>query len=120
MTTTSVTYFAAFGGGAVSSRSSCVPPLVPAYLSLITGPHIGEVQGGARRHLAHITRDTGMVIAGLSAVSVLLGLPATAVGAALSLPFLGALLMRDRLSWVAAPRQRALRSLGLESLPTLG
>ena len=83
MTTTSVTYLASFGGGVVSFISPCVLPLVPAYLSVITGLDIAEVEGGSRRHLARIARDTGMFVAGFSVVFILLGLSATAVGVAL-------------------------------------
>jgi cytochrome c-type biogenesis protein len=83
MTTTSVTYLASFGGGVVSFLSPCVLPLVPAYLSVITGLDIAEVEGGSRRHLARIARDTGMFVAGFSVVFILLGLSATAVGVAL-------------------------------------
>ena len=83
MTTTSVTYLAAFGGGVVSFLSPCVLPLVPAYLSVITGLDLAEVQEGGGRHLGRIARDTGMFVAGFSVVFVLLGLSATAVGEAL-------------------------------------
>lgn len=83
MTTTSVTYLAAFGGGVVSFLSPCVLPLVPAYLSVITGLDIAEVQSGSQRHLARIARDTGMFVGGFSVVFVLLGLSATTLGVAL-------------------------------------
>jgi len=83
MTTTSVTYLAAFGGGVVTFLSPCVLPLVPAYLSVITGLDIAEVQSGSQRHLARIARDTGMFVGGFSVVFVLLGLSATTLGVAL-------------------------------------
>jgi len=79
----SVSYVAAFGGGVVSFLSPCVLPIVPAYLSIITGLDVGEIQAGASRHRARVVRDTGLFIAGFSAVFVLLGLSATAVGRAL-------------------------------------
>jgi cytochrome c-type biogenesis protein len=78
----SVTYIAAFGGGIVSFLSPCVLPIVPGYLSLVTGLEVSEIQEGARRHLGHIARDTGLFIAGFTAVFVLLQLSATAVGRA--------------------------------------
>jgi cytochrome c-type biogenesis protein len=80
--TESVTLLAAFGGGLVSFLSPCVLPLVPAYLSIITGVEIGEIRGG-RGPQARIARDTGLFIAGFSAVFVLLGLSATSIGQAL-------------------------------------
>lgn len=77
-----VTLLAAFGGGLISFLSPCVLPIVPAYLSIITGLDIGDIRHG-RGHLVRITRDTGLFIAGFSAVFILLGLSATTVGAAL-------------------------------------
>jgi cytochrome c-type biogenesis protein len=75
-----VSYLAAFGGGVVSFASPCVLPIVPAYLSVITGLDLAEVRSGARHHLGRITRDTSLFIAGFSVVFILLGLSATAVG----------------------------------------
>jgi cytochrome c-type biogenesis protein len=78
-----VSYLAAFGGGVVSFASPCVLPIVPAYLSVITGLDVAEVRSGARRHLGRISRDTSLFVAGFSVVFILLGLSATAVGQAL-------------------------------------
>ncbi len=78
-----VSYLAAFGGGVVSFASPCVLPIVPAYLSVITGLDMAEVRSGARQHLGRITRDTSLFVAGFSVVFILLGLSATAVGQAL-------------------------------------
>lgn len=75
-------YLAAFGGGVISFASPCVLPLVPAYLSVVTGLDIQEIQGGSRRHLGRIARDTGLFVAGFTAVFVLLGLSASALGQA--------------------------------------
>ncbi|MDZ7675319.1 MAG: cytochrome c biogenesis protein CcdA [Acidimicrobiales bacterium] len=80
--TSSVTLFAAFGGGLISFLSPCVLPIVPAYLSIITGLEVGEVRDG-KGHLRRIARDTALFIAGFSSVFILLGLSATAVGSAL-------------------------------------
>ncbi|TMM16029.1 MAG: cytochrome c biogenesis protein CcdA [Actinobacteria bacterium] len=75
-----VSYLAAFGGGLVSFASPCVLPIVPAYLSVVTGLDVAEVRSGPRHHLGRITRDTTLFVAGFSAVFILLGLSATAVG----------------------------------------
>lgn len=75
-----VTLLAAFAGGLVSFLSPCVLPIVPAYLAVITGLDVAEVQSGSRRHLARVTRDTVLFIAGFSAVFIVLGLSATALG----------------------------------------
>jgi cytochrome c-type biogenesis protein len=78
--TDNVTVLAAFGGGLVSFLSPCVLPIVPAYLSVITGLDVAEVRQGSRRHLPRIAGHTGLFIAGFSAVFVVLGLSATALG----------------------------------------
>lgn len=79
-----VSYVAAFGGGLVSFLSPCVLPIVPAYLSVITGLDVAEVRAADRRHLPRIAWHTGLFIAGFSAVFVLLGLSATALGQTLT------------------------------------
>jgi len=80
MSADGVGYVAAFGGGLVSFLSPCVLPLVPAYLSIVTGLEVAELREGGRRHLVRIARDTGLFIAGFSTVFILLGLSATALG----------------------------------------
>ena len=71
--TENVSYLAALGGGVVSFLSPCVLPIVPAYLSVITGLDVAEVKEGDRRHLPRIAWHTGLFIAGFSLVFVLLG-----------------------------------------------
>ncbi|HUQ62441.1 MAG TPA: cytochrome c biogenesis protein CcdA [Acidimicrobiales bacterium] len=74
-----VTYLAAFGGGLISFLSPCVLPIVPGYLSLVTGLDVTEIEEGASHHLGRIARDTGLFIAGFTLVFLLLQLSATAV-----------------------------------------
>lgn len=76
-------YLVAFGGGLVSFLSPCVLPIVPAYLSVVTGLDLASIQAGGQRHLGRIARDTSLFILGFSAVFIILGLSATAVGRAL-------------------------------------
>src|SRR5216684_5376033 len=76
-------YLAAFAGGLVSFASPCVLPLVPAYLSIVTGLEISEIEQGPRHHLGRVARDTGLFIAGFGVVFIMLGLTATALGQAL-------------------------------------
>ena len=70
----------AFGGGLVSFLSPCVLPVVPSYLSLITGLGFGELTEGGRPRLGRIAAQTGLFVAGFGAVFVTLGLSATALG----------------------------------------
>ena len=76
-------YVASMGGGVVSFLSPCVLPIVPAYLSVITGLDVAEVKEGDRRHLPQIAWHTGLFIAGFTVVFVLLGLAATTFGSSL-------------------------------------
>lgn len=78
-----VTYLAAFGGGVISFLSPCVLPLVPGYLTVVTGVEITSEQRPTARRLARIATQTGLFVGGFSLVFVLLGLTATTVGSAL-------------------------------------
>lgn len=77
-----VGYVAAFGGGLVSFASPCVLPLVPAYLSMVTGLDVAQLQAGERRHFGRIARDTGLFILGFGTVFVVLGFGTSAFGGA--------------------------------------
>src|SRR5258707_12421299 len=72
----------AFGGGIISFLSPCVLPIVPAYLSLVTGVSIGEIEAGEPKLLKRIAFDTALFALGFTVVFVLLGLITTAVGQA--------------------------------------
>ena len=79
-------FLTAFGAGVISFLSPCVLPIVPAYLSLITGLTVGELSDpaeGDTKVLPRIAVDTGLFVAGFTVVFVLLGLITTAAGDAL-------------------------------------
>ena len=66
--------------GMVSFLSPCVLPLVPGYLSAVTGVNIGEMENvGWRR----VIGPSLLFIASFSTVFILLGLTATALGSTL-------------------------------------
>jgi len=79
-----VGYLAAFGGGFVSFLSPCVLPLVPAYVSMVTGLDVAELRDGDGHHVTRIVRDTGLFVLGFGTVFVVLGLGANAFGGAVS------------------------------------
>ena len=73
---------AAFAAGMLSFLSPCVMPLMPAYLSLISGLSVEEMQeaagtGGLRRRVMGACLG---FVAGFSTVFILLGASATALG----------------------------------------
>lgn len=81
--TPGVSYVVAFGGGVASFVSPCVLPVVPAYLSVITGVDFTQLESGTRHHLTRIARETLLFIAGFAVVFVMIGMAATAVGSTL-------------------------------------
>ena len=71
----------AFAAGLVSFLSPCVLPLVPGYLSAVTGVAVGDLQrAGWRQVLA----PSLLFVASFSAIFILLGLSATAIGSTLN------------------------------------
>jgi cytochrome c-type biogenesis protein len=81
--TSNLYVFAAFGAGVISFVSPCVLPIVPGYLSLVTGLSVGELREQQRRYLQRIALNTGLFVAGFTLVFVLLGLITTAAGSAI-------------------------------------
>jgi cytochrome c-type biogenesis protein len=78
-----VTLYAAFGAGLISFLSPCVLPIIPGYLSLITGLEISELEEGGSANLARMATNTGLFIAGFSSVFIILGVGATSIGGVL-------------------------------------
>jgi cytochrome c-type biogenesis protein len=72
-----VTVFAAFGAGVVSFLSPCVLPLVPGYLSAVSGVSPADLDdAGWRRVLV----PSLFFVASFSAIFIFLGLTATGLG----------------------------------------
>jgi cytochrome c-type biogenesis protein len=72
-----VTVFAAFGAGVVSFLSPCVLPLVPGYLSAVSGVSPADLDdAGWRRVLV----PSLFFVASFSAIFIVLGLTATGLG----------------------------------------
>jgi cytochrome c-type biogenesis protein len=71
---------AALSAGLVSFLSPCVLPLVPGYLSAISGANVSELD---RTDWRRILAPSLIFIASFSAIFVLLGLAATGIGSAL-------------------------------------
>lgn len=81
-----VTLIAAVAAGVASFFSPCVLPLLPGYLSLMSGYSMSQLAEGDVS-LWRVTRSTLLFIAGFSSVFVLLfGAAATSIGRALAGP----------------------------------
>ncbi|HSC25912.1 MAG TPA: cytochrome c biogenesis protein CcdA [Vicinamibacterales bacterium] len=88
-----VTLVAAFGAGLLSFISPCVLPLIPGYLSFVSGVSLDEMRGGSVRSTSRrqvVTTSLAFVI-GFSLVFIALGASASAIGSFLldRLPLLG-------------------------------
>jgi cytochrome c-type biogenesis protein len=89
-----VTYVAAFIAGVLSFISPCVLPLIPGYISFVSGASLDEIRGGGATSAA--SRRTVLLtslafIVGFSVVFIALGATASAIGKLVmrNLPLLG-------------------------------
>ena len=73
--------FLAFGGGMVSFLSPCVLPLVPGYLSTISGVSFADIQEGRDR--SKVLGPAILFCLSFTVMFVALGMTATGVGSAL-------------------------------------
>ena len=77
--------FAAFVAGLISFLSPCVLPLVPGYVSLISGVGVDELKSQEGRLLRRVMVNSIMFIVGFSIVFVTLGALSTGVGQLLAM-----------------------------------
>ncbi len=80
-TASGVGILTALAAGVVSFLSPCVLPLVPGYLSAVSGVRPDEIEGAPRRR---VLGPALLFVASFSAIFILLGLGATKVGSSLS------------------------------------
>ncbi len=86
-----VGYVAAFAGGLFSFASPCVLPLIPGYVSFISGYSLSEITRGAK--LSRIFVSSLLFVVGFTIVFMALGATASVIGSAL-------LAYRDALRYV--------------------
>lgn len=90
-----ISYAAAFAAGVLSFISPCVLPIIPGYLSFISGRSLEELRGEGSPASATLRREVFLAsvafVAGFSTVFVALGASASVVGELLRarLPILG-------------------------------
>ena len=77
-----VVVLTAFAGGLVSFLSPCVLPLVPGYLSIISGYSLDQLKGNAQSAILKrsVVKNSIMFIIGFSITFILLGATATWLG----------------------------------------
>jgi cytochrome c-type biogenesis protein len=78
LASTGTTVFAAFGAGFLSFVSPCVLPLVPGYLSTISGVSFVDIKEGRDRK--HILVPALIFCLSFSVMFILLGMTATGIG----------------------------------------
>jgi cytochrome c-type biogenesis protein len=74
------TFLLAFAGGMLSFLSPCVLPLVPGYLSLMSGVSVTELATAHGGDVRRLLRSTLLFVAGFTVVFTLLGAGASAIG----------------------------------------
>jgi cytochrome c-type biogenesis protein len=74
---------AAFGGGMLSFISPCVLPLVPGYLSLMSGVGTAQLAVATKTDTRKLVRSTLLFVAGFTVVFTAFGAGASALGQAL-------------------------------------
>jgi cytochrome c-type biogenesis protein len=131
-----VGFLVAFGAGLVSFLSPCVLPLVPSYLSMMSGVSAHDLASATRPDQRRLVRSTLLFVAGFTVVFVLIEATASGVGRTLSahqhvlnqvaggviiamgLIFAGVL----RPAWILRERRVAVRPsrLGVWAPPVMG
>ena len=77
--TETISFPIAFLAGVLSFLSPCVLPLVPSYLSFVTGMSLEDMQEGIERR--RVLLHSGLFVTGFTLIFVLLGAGASFVGA---------------------------------------
>ncbi|MGE5692741.1 MAG: cytochrome c biogenesis CcdA family protein [Candidatus Zixiibacteriota bacterium] len=82
MFTENISFLAALGAGFISFISPCVLPLIPGYLSFISGVSVADMSAAEKRGevLRKVALSSFIFVLGFSAVFITLGASATAVG----------------------------------------
>jgi cytochrome c-type biogenesis protein len=70
----------AFGAGIISFLSPCVLPLVPGYLSMVTGLEAAELESRSSTPMGPLLRGILLFVAGFTVVFVALGAAASGLG----------------------------------------
>lgn len=87
---TEISYIGAFLGGILSFLSPCVLPLIPSYLSFITGISYEDLKAGDKARVKKLTiMNSSAFVLGFSTVFILLGIFSPFMSALLNASFKG-------------------------------
>jgi cytochrome c-type biogenesis protein len=75
-----VSFFYAFAAGLISFLSPCVLPLVPGYISIISGTSLDRLKANDASLLRTVLLNSVMFIVGFSITFIMLGATATWIG----------------------------------------
>ncbi len=75
-----VTYLAALVAGVLSFVSPCILPLIPGYISFVSGATLDDMRGPAARRRSTVLIPSAAFVAGFSLVFIAFGASATAIG----------------------------------------
>lgn len=76
-----VSFLLAFGAGLLGFLSPCIVPLIPGYLSFVSGVSLVEMRPEERRqHLGRVLAATSLFIMGFSVIFTAMGASASALG----------------------------------------
>jgi len=79
-----VSWAIAFLAGTVSFVSPCVLPLIPGYISYVSGVSLDDLEAGASHDVGRILGHSMVFVVGFALVFVALGASASAIGAVLA------------------------------------
>lgn len=76
-----VSFVVAFAAGVLGFISPCIVPLIPGYLSFVSGLSLAEMQPQVRReHLGQVVLATALFVLGFSVIFTAMGASATLLG----------------------------------------
>lgn len=76
-----ITLVIAFGAGVLGFLSPCIVPLIPGYISLVSGLSLGEMAPAERRrHVGRVLAATALFVTGFAAIFTALGASASLLG----------------------------------------
>lgn len=70
--------------GAVSFCSPCVLPLIPGYISYVSGVSVDDLEAGASGHTGRVVAQSVLFVGGFAVVFTALGASASAIGGVLA------------------------------------